>query len=65
MRRLDEFLNEPLGRSAWLALGAVMVFVGLHEIEGVDRLLIGLLALGPLVMLITDERPRAGLWSAA
>ena len=57
MNTLTEFLDEPLGRMFWLAVGAVMLFVGLHSLGGASGLALAGSAVVPFALMVTGGRP--------
>ena len=57
MDLLTEFFDEPLGRMFWLALAAVMLYVGLHTLGGATGLALALAAAVPIAMMLTGSRP--------
>jgi hypothetical protein len=57
MNSLAEFLDEPLGRMFWLAVGSVMVFVGLHSLGGAVGFTLAAFALVPYAMMVTGGQP--------
>ena len=54
---LEEFFDETLGRLFWLALAAVIIYVGLHSIGGANGLALAISAAVPLAMMLTGGRP--------
>lgn len=57
MNGLATFLHEPLGRMMWLAIAAVLLLTGFGEVGGGLGLAIAMLAIVPVLLMLTGGRP--------